>query len=216
MPSRIVSCAICRRPNVGDAPVEPAFDYILCTAKFLATTQQGTIWGDFMDGWLRRIRGAIGMGLIWGAAWFGVGMIMLLGLLLVTGETGADVPYPLGFGAFGFVAGVAFSGLLGAIEGRRRFDQMSMPRFAGWGATGGLLLSVVFVGMVGLVEDPAFLGNLVVLGPVFAMAGGASAAGALALARRAADPALPEAGGETGEAGLPPEEARELGDGVAE
>ena len=65
-----------------------------------------------MKKWLRRIRGAIGMGLTWAVAWFGAGMIMLLGLLLVTGSTGADVPYPLGFGAFGFVAGVTFSGVL--------------------------------------------------------------------------------------------------------
>ena len=59
-----------------------------------------------MKKWLRRIRGAIGMGLTGAAAWFGAGMIILLGLLLLTGSTGADVPYPLGFGAFGFVAGV--------------------------------------------------------------------------------------------------------------
>ena len=90
-----------------------------------------------MKKWLRRIRGAIGMGLTWATAWFGAGMIMLLGLLLVTGSTGADVPYPLGFGAFGFVAGVTFSGVLGLVDGRRRFDQMSLPRFAGWGAAGG-------------------------------------------------------------------------------
>ena len=39
-----------------------------------------------MKKWLRRIRGAIGIGLTWAAAWFGAGMIMLLGLLLVTGS----------------------------------------------------------------------------------------------------------------------------------
>ena len=148
-----------------------------------------------MKKWLRRIRGAIGMGLIWAIAWFGVGMVMLLGLLLVTGSTGADVPYPLGFGAFGFVAGVTFSGVLGLVEGRRRFDQMSLPRFAGWGAVGGFLLSAVFVGVVALTEDPGFLSNLVVLGPVFAVAGVGSAAGALSLARRAKDRDLLEPGG---------------------
>lgn len=163
-----------------------------------------------MKKWLRRIRGAIGMGLTWAAAWFGAGMIMLLGLLLVTGSTGADVPYPLGFGAFGFVAGVTFSGVLGIVEGRRRFDQMSLPRFAGWGATGGFLLSTIFVVVVALAEDPAFLGNLVVLGPVFAVAGAGSAAGALALARRAEDRDLLEASKDVGEVGLTEDEAREL------
>jgi len=138
-----------------------------------------------MNKWLRRIRGAVGTGLTWAAAWFGAGMILLLGLVLVTGSTGADVPYPLGFGAMGFVAGVTFSVVLGLAEGRRRFDQMSLPRFAGWGAVGGFSLSAIFVSAVALGEGPAFLGNLVVLGPIFATAGAACAAGSLVLARRA-------------------------------
>jgi hypothetical protein len=138
-----------------------------------------------MKNWKRRIRGALGMGLAWAVAWFGAGMALMLGLLLTTGSTGADVPYPLGFGALGFVAGVTFSGVLGFIEGNRSFDQMSLPRFAGWGAAGGFLFSVVFVSVVSLSEGPAFFGNLAVLGPVFAMAGAGSAAGILALARRA-------------------------------
>ncbi len=163
-----------------------------------------------MKKWLRRIRGAIGMGLTWAAAWFGAGMIMLLGLLLVTGSTGADVPYPLGFGAFGFVAGVTFSGVLGLVEGRRRFDQMSLPRFAGWGAAGGFLLSAIFVLAVALAEDPAFLWNLVVLGPIFAVAGAGSAAGSLALARRAEDRELLETSEDVAEVGLSEGEAREL------
>jgi len=50
-----------------------------------------------MKKWLRRIRGAVGMGLAWAAAWFGAGMIMMLGFLLVSGSTGADVPCPVLF-----------------------------------------------------------------------------------------------------------------------
>jgi hypothetical protein len=114
-------------------------------------------------------------------------MVLLVGLLLTTGSTGADVPYPLGFGAFGFVAGVTFSGVLGLIEGRRRFDQMSLPRFAGWGAAGGLILSTAFVSAVAFVEDPSFMWNLLVLGPIFAGAGAICAGGSLAIARRAED-----------------------------
>jgi hypothetical protein len=138
-----------------------------------------------MNRWLRRIRGAIGMGLTWGAAWLGAGLVMMLGLLLLTGSTGADVPYPLGFGALGFLAGTTFSGVLGLVEGRRRFEDMSLPRFAGWGAAGGFLLAAMFVATVSLVEDPSFLGNLPVLGTVFAGAGAVCAGGALTLARRA-------------------------------
>ena len=161
--------------------------------------------------WLRRIRGAIKMGLIWAAAWFGAGMIFLLGALLLTGSTGADVPYPLGFGAFGFVAGVTFSGFLALIEGNRRFDQMSLPRFAGWGAAGGFLLAAIFVSVVALVDEgPSFLWNLVVLGPVFAVAGAGSAAGSLALARRAEDRELLEASADLADAGLTESEVQEL------
>lgn len=163
-----------------------------------------------MKKWLRRIRGAIGMGLTWAAAWFGAGMILLLGLLLLTGSTGADVPYPLGFGAFGFVAGVTFSGVLGLLEGRRRFDQMSLPRFAGWGAVGGLLLSAVFVLAVALSEGPAFIWNLVVLGPVFSLAGAGCAAGTLTLARKAVDRELLDASPDVVEAVLSEDEARGL------
>jgi hypothetical protein len=154
-----------------------------------------------MKQWLRRVRGAIGMGLAWAAAWFGAGMLLLLALLLVTGSTGADVPYPLGFGAFGFVAGVMFSGVLGIVEGRRRFDQMSLPRFGVWGAVGGFVLAGFFVVVVALMEDPAFVRNLAVLGPVFAVAGAGSAAGALVLARRTEDRSLLEGGEDAGKAG---------------
>ena len=166
-----------------------------------------------MRGWARRIRGAIGTGLTWAAAWFGAGMLMMLTSLLLTGSTGADVPYPVGFGALGFIAGVSFSGVLGLVEGRRRFDEMSLPRFAGWGAAGGLLLATVFVSIVSLVEGPAFFENLIVLGPVFGTAGSLCAAGSLALARTASGPELAEAA-EVDGVGLTESERRELlGDG---
>jgi len=158
----------------------------------------------------RRIRGAVGMGLTWAAAWFGAGMIMMLGILLVTGSTGADVPYPLGFGMFGFLAGITFSAVLGIAEGRRSFDQMSMGRFAAWGAAGGLLLSTVFVVAVALLEDIGFLSNLTVLGPVFAAAGASCAAGALALARKAEDHGSLGAGADLDAVGLPEDRPREL------
>jgi len=159
---------------------------------------------------LRRIRGAIGMGLTWGAAWFAAGMIILLGFLLTTGSTGADVPYPLGFGALGFAAGVTFSGVLGMVEGRRRFDQMSLPRFAVWGGAGGFLFSVAFVVLVTLEDDPNFLSNLLVLGPVFAAAGAGCAAGTLTLARKAEDSVLLQASEDASEVGLTEAESRDL------
>src|ERR1044071_2194750 len=92
--------------------------------------------GGTMRNWLRRIRGAIGMGLTWGVAWGFVGGVprWVLGI-----ET--DVPIPLLFGVFGTIAGVIFSVVLMLTERHRRLDQLSLPRFAAWGAVGGGLLS---------------------------------------------------------------------------
>jgi hypothetical protein len=73
-----------------------------------------------MSKWLRRIRGALGMGLAWAMAWFTAGMV----LLLIVGPDAADVPFPLGFGLLGFLAGATFSGVLGIVGGRRTFDRV--------------------------------------------------------------------------------------------
>jgi hypothetical protein len=90
--------------------------------------------------WLRRIRGAIGIGLTWAAAWFGAGIL----LARVPGFY-SDLPFALLFAPLGFVTGIIFSGILVVIERRRRFDRVSLSRFAGWGAVSGLLLSGIFV-----------------------------------------------------------------------
>lgn len=146
-----------------------------------------------MTTWLRRLRGAIGMGLIWGAAWSAAAAAVMVAVLLSTGSR-PDAPFPIVAAVFGFVAGVVFSGVLGLMEGRRRFDEMSVRRFATWGAVGGLLLAATFVLAVSLGGDPSFLLNFFVAGPVFAAAAAGSAAGSLALARKARDQASLEAG----------------------
>jgi len=128
-----------------------------------------------MREWGRRIRGAIGMGLTWAAACFALGTLprWVFGV-----ET--DVPIPLVFGVFGFVAGFTFSWLLVLTEGRRRFDQLSLPRFASWGAVGGLLLSAIWARAISL-----GWGDVLLVAPSFALASAACAAGTLAVARRA-------------------------------
>jgi hypothetical protein len=128
-----------------------------------------------MGKWLRRIRGAMGMGVVWGVAWSAVGLVprWILGF-------NPDAPFPIIFGVLGFVAGATFSGILVLTEGRRRFDQMSLPRFAGWGAVGGLLLSAVFAKAASLGA-----GDVMAIAPTFAIASAVCASGSLALARRA-------------------------------
>jgi hypothetical protein len=138
---------------------------------------------------LRRIRGAIGMGIGWGAAWSVAGSAprWLFGF-------NADVPFPLVFGVLGFIAGIIFFALLVLIERRRTFDQLSLPRFAAWGAAGGLLLSAIFTRVASLGA-----GDVLVLAPTFVAACAACASGSLALARRAERLELPDGRGNTAE-----------------
>ena len=147
-----------------------------------------------MGRWGRRIRAAIGVGLAWGMAWFGAGLV----LLLIVGPDAADVPFPLGFGMFGFLAGATFSTLLGVAESGRRLEQISLGRFAAWGGAAGLLLSGGFALVAALVGEMTPLNHLIVLGPVFGLAGAISAFGSLAIARRGQDRDLLEAGPDGG------------------
>ena len=157
-----------------------------------------------MKKWGQRIRGAIGMGLTWGAAWFGAGIL----LARVPGFH-SDLPFALLFAPLGFVTGVIFSGVLVVIEGRRRFDRMSLSRFAGWGAVSGLLLSGIFV-VGGALGGVTLGGEVLVFGPVLAMASALCAAGSLAVARRAERRELPGLSGDPAEVELIEHEKREL------
>ena len=140
------------------------------------------------------------MGFIWAAAWFAAGLVprWVFGF-------NADVPFPLVFGVLGFMAGVIFSGVLTLSEGRRGFDRLTLPRFAGWGAMGGLLLSALFAKIASL-----GWGDVLVIAPTFALASAVCASGSLALARRAETLELPDISGETAEAELANNDKRNL------
>ena len=150
-----------------------------------------------MKKWLQRIRGALGMGLTWAVGWAPVGAVtglvagVVLGLPL--GEIAAN--YAQMFAVLGFIGGSMFSTVLRITEGRRRFDQLLLPRFAAWGAVGGLSLGTLAVaaGVVGLGGLTPF--TVAVVGAA-GLLGAGSAAGSLALARRAEDRELLEAGEE--------------------
>jgi len=116
-----------------------------------------------------------------------------------------DVPIPLVFGVFGFIAGVTFSGLLVLTEGRRRFDQMSLPRFAGWSAVGGLLLSAIKANASSL-----GWGDVLAIAPTFGVSCAACASGSLVVARRAVGRELRDIRGDTAEAELTDHEQRRL------
>jgi hypothetical protein len=95
--------------------------------------------------------------------------------------------------------------VLALTEGRRSLDQMSFPRFALWGATGGILLSAIFVRLASLGGADALA-----IVPTLALACGISAVGSLALARRAVRRELPDGRGEIAAAELTRPETRKL------
>ncbi len=174
-----------------------------------------------MKKWLRRIRGAVGMGLTWAAGW------ALAGLLIgVTSKLLPLLPWHYFFEVFdaplpalaipGFFGGVFFSVVLGIAGRHRRFAELSLPRFAAWGALGGLLLTLfpfalVAVGLASREGSDlgAWQAIAAISGP-FIVLSAVSATGSLMLARKAEKRELLEAGQDLAEVGLTEGEAKEL------
>ena len=96
---------------------------------------------------VRRVRGALGMGLTWAFGWaiagllIGVASILLPGLPWESFFEVFDAPLPA-LAVPGFFAGVFFSTVLGFTGRHRTFRELSLPRFAVLGALGGLLLTL--------------------------------------------------------------------------
>ena len=161
---------------------------------------------------LRRIRGALGMGLTWAAGWalagvmIGVTSRLLPGLPWDSFFEVFDAPLPA-LAIPGFIGGAIFSTVLGIAGRRRRFDELSLPRFAAWGALGGLLLSLVpaaaaAVGFLTVGPDvDVWRVTAVISGPLTLLSA-LSASGSLVLARRAEGRELLEASAEVSEKAL--------------
>jgi hypothetical protein len=162
----------------------------------------GSTWSEgptaeevVMKKWLRRIRGAVGMGLAWAVAWALAG-VLLIGLpsKLLPGLPWDrffevfDAPLPA-MAVPGFFGGVFFSMVLGIAGRRRRFSELSLLRFAAWGAVGGLLLilfpfALVAVGLASREgSDTGTWQILATIGGPFILLSAASATGTLMLAR---------------------------------
>jgi hypothetical protein len=173
-----------------------------------------------MKKWLRRIRGAVGMGLTWATGWalagflIGVASILLPGLPWDFFFEVFDAPLPA-LAIPGFFGGAFFSMVLGIAGRRRRFDELSLPRFAAWGAVGGLLLTLfpftlVAVGL-GSTEgsDLSPWQVIAAISGPFILLSAASAAGSLMLARIAEKRALLDGSEDLADVGLSEGEARE-------
>ena len=120
-----------------------------------------------------RLRGALGLGFLWGIGGALAGGLIELILNILPGSDlflGVDI-WPAALAIPAFLAGIVFSVVLSIVEGRRSFDELKLPRLGLWGALGGLLLGVV-------------VGLPIAAAAALAVTSGASAAASLALARR--------------------------------
>lgn len=156
-----------------------------------------------MQQWLKRIRGVIGMGLIWavGGVFVG-GLIELADNVLPAAHPWTRLVdmWPQTLAILFFRRGVIFALVLGLAKGRRRFEDFSLAQFAAWGAVAGLVLGLLAVATGAGI---AFLGITTLLSA-------AAGAGSLALARVAEARGLLGAGTDATRARLPDRDARAL------
>jgi hypothetical protein len=143
-----------------------------------------------MKQWLKRVRGAVGIGLTWAAGWAPLGAITgwvtgtVIGLPLAV-----VIPnYAVTFSVLGFLGGTIFSAVLTLAEGRRSVSRLSLPRFVALGAFGGLLLGGLAVSAGLLGAGATILGAVITAASVLLGAG--SAAGTLVIARASQSPPL--------------------------
>jgi hypothetical protein len=152
-----------------------------------------------MKGLLRKVRGIVGTGLLWGGLGGVVGVVTS-----VIGATTdpAGVGYWLstvgvGFAGFGFLAGAGFAVTLSLLDGRRRLGELSVGRAAAWGGLAGFSLPLALVASLsgGALPILPAVGTAAVFGGVTALLG----AGSVHIARSRAlvesgdpDPALLE------------------------
>jgi hypothetical protein len=153
--------------------------------------------GAQMGTWLRRIRGAIAMGVIWGLGWGLGGLTIGVASRLFPGLPWwdtffkyFDAPLPA-LALPGFLAGMFFSVVVGIAGRRRRFSELSIRSFALWGAVGGVFVTFIPAMMVGVglgslnIPTREFLTVLTVAAVPAALLSSTFAAGYLAIARRA-------------------------------
>lgn len=173
-----------------------------------------------MKKWLRRIRGAVGMGLTWAAGWalagvlIGVTSILLPFLPWDWFLKVFDAPLPA-LAIPGFFGGVFFSTVLGLAGRDRRFRDLSLPRFAAWGAVGGLLLTLfpfalVAMGLASLNAGASPWKIIAAIVGPFTLLSAVSASITLMVARKAEGRESLAASEDVAEVGLAEGEAQEL------
>ena len=170
-----------------------------------------------MKTWLRRLRGMISIGAIWGVACSALGFAIGALVSIVWPEilpftvVRYVVTVTLAYGVLGFVLGGGFAGALVTMHGRKTFEELTRGRAALWGALTGVGV-VTVTGLISLglwLGDgfslaefiPAFVPPLVRMTCMFGAVAAGLGALTVSLARRA--PAELEAGKVPYESKLP-------------
>lgn len=124
-----------------------------------------------MTKWPRRVRAALGMGLLWAVGGVAVAAVLetLDNIAPATHPVTRLVDmWPQALAILGFFLGVIFAIVLGVVGRRRRFDEFSLGEFTAWGVLSGLVLGAV--GMLAFGAGPLFL----VITTLLSTIGGAS------------------------------------------
>jgi hypothetical protein len=134
----------------------------------------------------RVLRGALGLSIVWGAAW---GLVAAASFArdLIGGSGSARESFVIirAWATYGAISGFIFAVLLVAAR-RRALGSLTLPRVAVWGATSGIIIPIGFA-LGALARDPGFFSewNPVPALLAFAGLGCACAVGSIFLARRA-------------------------------
>lgn len=144
-----------------------------------------------MKKWLRRICGAVVMGLTWAAIWAILSVLIGTITVSLTGYSLENHIDPLAALAMpGFIVGVVFYTVILLAEGGRRFHELSLLRLAAWGAVVGLLLGgLSFALGTPSARFPLWLVVVIIVGSSTLLST-VSAVGSALLFRRASSTAL--------------------------
>ena len=138
---------------------------------------------------MRKLRGLLGVGVTWGAAWATIGAGIGAVIAVLSPEawswTHPVVEWALGMGAYGVVSGMGFGVLLSLREGRKTLRDLSLKRSAAWGVLGAAAVPLLF-GALGTFDAGTTLADVLGAILVTGVLGGTFAPASIAIARRAA------------------------------
>jgi hypothetical protein len=141
-----------------------------------------------MDGFFRKARGLLGVGVTWGAVWaaIGAGVGALMGMASPEIWTWSNpiAEWAFGIGVYGFVSGVGFGALLSLREGAKTLRELSLSRAAIWGGLGAVAVPLLF-GALGTFGAGTTLMDVFGAMLVTAALGAMSAPASISIARRA-------------------------------